>query len=78
MANKNYAATSRNEEFVTTRRMAYSINEAAVLLGVSPNHIRNQHKFGLLRFVKSGKRLLILDSDLRSYLEKNVVEPTAA
>lgn len=78
MANKNYALTSKNEEFVTTRRMAYSINEAAVLLGVSPNHLRNEQMRGKLRFVRSGKRLLIMDEDLRGYLEAQAVETAAA
>lgn len=75
MSNKNYANLGKNEEFVNTRRIAYSINEAAVLLGVSPNHLRNEHLRGKLRILSSGKRRLILDEDLREYLEAQIVKP---
>jgi excisionase family DNA binding protein len=75
MGTKNYTTLGKNEEFISTRRMAYSINEAAVLLGVSPNHLRNENTRGHLKFVRSGlRRILITDTELRRYLEGQVVE----
>lgn len=77
MNNKNYLNATSIEELTTKGKIAYSLNEASVLIGVSPNHLRNENARGKLRFVKSGKRLLILDTDLRSYLENNVVKTEA-
>jgi excisionase family DNA binding protein len=77
MGNKNYLNPVRIEELITKGKLAYSINEAAFRCGCSPNHLRNENRRGKLRFVKLGKLTRILDSDLRAYLESQVVETAA-
>ncbi len=59
------------ERKIEGQKLAYSIDEVSVLLGVSCGHLRNENKRGNLRFVKSGRRVLILDEELRRYLEAN-------
>ncbi len=73
MGNKNYATLGKNEDFISPRRMAYSINEAAVLLGVSPNHLRNENTRGRLKFIRSGlRRILITDTELHTLRQHEV------
>jgi excisionase family DNA binding protein len=74
MKAKNYFNAAKIEELTTKGKIAYSIYEAAGLVGVSPNHLKNEHQRGKLRFVRSGKRLLILDTDLRRYLEEQAID----
>jgi heterodisulfide reductase subunit C len=50
-------------------KLAHSLRNAAVKTGMSENHLRNEHKRGKLRLVKSGRRTLILEEDLTSYLK---------
>jgi excisionase family DNA binding protein len=52
-------------------KLAYSVEEAALLLGVSPNHLRNERTRGKLRFSKLGRRAVILATELRRYLEES-------
>jgi excisionase family DNA binding protein len=49
-------------------RLAYSLDEAAEMVGVSKGHLRNEHKRGNLKFMKSGRRTLVLVSEIRRYL----------
>jgi len=74
MSNKDYYNVAKIEELMTGRKLAYSLNEAGQLIGVSTGHLRNENQRGKLRFVKSGRRTLIMDEDLRRYLEEQVIE----
>jgi excisionase family DNA binding protein len=59
---------------LAVKKMAHSLNKASVMTDLSVGHLRNEFKRGKLRFVKSGRRILIMDEDLRRYLEEQVVE----
>lgn len=74
MGTKNYSNEAKIDELTTERKMAYSINEAAELLSVCTGHLRNEHKRGKISFVRSGRRILVLDSELKKYLQEQVVE----
>lgn len=52
-------------------KKAYSIQKAAELLDVSIGHLRNEFKRGKIKFVKSGRRTLITDDELRRYLQES-------
>lgn len=52
-----------------TQKAAYSIKEAARETSLSVPYIRNLIRDGDLKAKKAGRRLLILDTDLRNYLE---------
>jgi excisionase family DNA binding protein len=58
------------------QKLAHSLYEAAELLGVSVGHLRNEYKRGKLRLLKSGRRTLILDRELRRYCEEAERERT--
>lgn len=77
MKTTNYFNEAKIEESTTSRKIAYSIVEAANLIGVSPQHLRNENQRGKLKFARSGRRILIMDSELRRYLEEQVVETAA-
>lgn len=49
-------------------RLAYSLKEAAEMIGVSQGHLRNEHRRGKLVFVHSGRCTRILTADLNKYL----------
>lgn len=49
-------------------RMAYSVEEALSLLSIGRNKLYAEAKAGRLKLRKSGKRTLILATDLREYL----------
>ena len=55
-------------ESVTSQRLAWGLAEAATSLGLSPGFLRKQVKVGALKSRKIGRRLLILDEDLRTWL----------
>jgi excisionase family DNA binding protein len=59
-------------------KIARSKKLTAEMIGVSPGHVNNLIKRGELRAIKSGSRILIMDEDLRRYLEEKVVAPAAA
>lgn len=56
---------------VETRKekLAYSVKEAAKAISVSPSHLRSEINAGRLKAKKYGMRVLILDSELKAYLE---------
>lgn len=56
-------------------KIARSKKVTAEMIDVSTGHINNLIRRGELRAVKSGRRILIMDEDLRRYLESQVVEP---
>ncbi len=52
----------------TVKRLAYALGDAAAMIGVSKNHLWNEYKRGKLRLIKSGRRTLVTDVELRRYL----------
>jgi excisionase family DNA binding protein len=62
---KDSGNPSRN---VTTQ--GYSIRDICVTLGVSKGFVVKQIKQGKLRARRLGRRVIVLDSDLREYLER--------
>jgi excisionase family DNA binding protein len=57
-----------NEQDSKCERMAYSLKEAAEMLGVSQGHLRNENRRGLLVLVHTGRCTRILSEDLKRYL----------
>lgn len=53
---------------VTTQRVAWSIAEIAEATGLSEGYLRNEVKRGALPVKKFGRRILVLEEDLKSYL----------
>lgn len=58
----------KKQKDVDLAKITYSLDEIVKLTGLSKGHLRNEHRRGKLRLVKSGRRTLILDSELRRYL----------
>ena len=63
--------SDNSDRTLATRRLAYSLRETSLFLGVSQGHLRNENKRGKLRFFKSGRRTLVLMTDLEDYLKTN-------
>jgi excisionase family DNA binding protein len=61
-----------NEKLARTadvpRRKAYSLAEAALLIGVSLSKLKGELRDHQLAFVRAGKRRRILDAELDRYL----------
>jgi excisionase family DNA binding protein len=55
---------------VTTSRIAWSIAEISEATGLSLGFLRNDVRRGVLRIKRFGRRVLVLDSDLRAYLNQ--------
>jgi excisionase family DNA binding protein len=55
---------------VTTPRVAWSLQEIAKATGLSLGFLRNEVRRGVLRVKRFGRRVLVLDEDLRVYLSK--------
>ncbi len=55
-------------------RIAWSITDISKLTGLSPGFLRNEQRAGRLPVKKFGRRVLVLNDDLRVYL-KNGSEP---
>lgn len=51
-------------------RLAYSLKEVAAMLGVSQGHLRHEQRRSKLEFFHSGRRTLILASELRRYIAR--------
>lgn len=56
------------EANVTTQRIAWSFREIADLAGLSVGFLRNEAKKGRLPIKRFGRRVLVLDKDLKEYL----------
>lgn len=56
-------------EVQSSTKMAWSINEIATSTGLSPAFIRGDIRRGLLLTRKFGRRVVVLDRDLRNYLD---------
>lgn len=77
MVAENRLQVAKNGEPNRGIRKCHSIPGTADWLGVSVGHVRNLIKRGDLRAIKSGRRILIMDEDLRRYIEEHVVETGA-
>ena len=58
------------EELTTLRRMAWGLGELAEFTGLSLAFLRNEVRAGRLPVRRFGRRVLVRDEDLRSYLDK--------
>jgi excisionase family DNA binding protein len=56
-------------------RMAYSLTEAAQVVGLSVRSLRYLIQTGRLGFVKLGRRILIRDEDLQRLLRQGYCRP---
>jgi excisionase family DNA binding protein len=54
------------------QKLAWSIDEASQLTGLSKGYYRKIIKAGELKIARAGRRVLILDVDLREWLARNV------
>jgi excisionase family DNA binding protein len=54
---------------ITVERIAWSVSEVSRSTGLSPSFVRKQIKLGKLRGRKKGRRLLVMNKDLRAYLD---------
>lgn len=70
----NYFNSAKIDQLMAGRKMAYSISEAAEMIGVSPGHLRNENRRKKLMFSRSGRRILILHTELLRYLQAQIVE----
>jgi excisionase family DNA binding protein len=59
------------EKTPTISKLAWSVDEASQLTGLSKGFYRKIIKAGELRITKAGRRVLILDVDLREWLHRN-------
>lgn len=55
----------------TDLRVAWSLAEVAKVTGLSVGFIRAEIKRGVLPVKRFGRRVLVLDSDLKSYLHRD-------
>jgi excisionase family DNA binding protein len=60
--------TSQEEPGPSAERLAYSINEAARLTGLSRDLLYDQMRRGNLRYVKIGRRRLITRQHVEQFL----------
>jgi|HubBroStandDraft_4_1064222.scaffolds.fasta_scaffold3471431_1 excisionase family DNA binding protein len=51
-----------------TQRIAWSIGEVSATTGLSAGFVRKEIRAGRLRARRAGRRVLVLDRDLRRYL----------
>jgi hypothetical protein len=58
------------ERNVTQKRIAWSLADISEATGLSLGFLRNDVRRGALRIKKFGRRVLVLDSDLRAYLNR--------
>ena len=56
------------QETITMQKVAWSVAEISEATGLSIGFLRNEVRMGRLPVKKFGRRVLILDSDLRTYL----------
>jgi excisionase family DNA binding protein len=56
------------QETITMQKVAWSVAEISEATGLSIGFLRSEVRTGRLPVKKFGRRVLILDSDLRNYL----------
>ncbi len=60
----------KNQTKKSITRLAYSLDEAAQMLGVSKGHLQNENMRGKLNFLKSGRRTLVTAQEIQRYLSE--------
>jgi excisionase family DNA binding protein len=55
---------------VTTQRVAWSLQEVSEATGLSLGFLRKDMRRGVLRVKRFGRRVLVLDEDLKVYLSQ--------
>ena len=60
---------TRQSKNITGNRLAWSLDELSASLGVSLSFVRKLVRSGKLPGKHIGRRVLVLDSDLRRYLD---------
>jgi excisionase family DNA binding protein len=55
------------------QKLAWSLNEVALALGISLNSVRSTVASGQLRTKRIGRRVLVLDEELKRYLSSPAV-----
>ncbi len=63
---------------ITQKRMAWSLAEIAESTGLSLGFLRNEVRRGALPVKKLGRRVLVLEEDLRHYLAREGEQQDAA
>jgi excisionase family DNA binding protein len=58
------------EGYQTAQRMAWGLGEVAEFTGLSLAFLRNEVRAGRLPVRRFGRRVLVREEDLRSYLDK--------
>lgn len=58
------------EQSITKERIAWSLGDISEATGLSLGFLRNDVRRGALRIRKFGRRVLVLDSDLKTYLNQ--------
>jgi excisionase family DNA binding protein len=66
-----------DEKTLGIHKLAWSIAEASQLTGLSKGYYRKIIKAGELKIARAGRRVLILDVDLREWLARNVRNQSA-
>ena len=64
----------QNQKQRKPEKLAWLIEEAAESTGLSKGYFRKIIAAGELRTTRAGRRVLIRDSDLRDWLDRNVQE----
>lgn len=59
------------------KRTAWSLAEIAQKTGLSLGYLRNEQRAGRLPIRRFGRRVLVLDDDLRTYLTRGSTESTS-
>lgn len=62
---------------VTATREAWSAPELAVAYGLSVGFVRKQIRTGTLPAKKIGRRVIVLDEDLRNFLIRHSLPPSS-
>lgn len=65
-----------NKEKIEIEKIAFSLEEASEMLGVSKGHLRNENTRGKLKLLRSGRRILIKSSEIERYLESLSTDDT--
>ena len=55
---------------VITQKAAWSLSEISALTGLSLGYLRNEQRSGRLPVKKFGRRVVVLDTDFKKYLER--------
>jgi excisionase family DNA binding protein len=61
------------ESYTTSQRMAWGLSEIADFTGLSLAFLRKEVRAGNLRVRRFGRRVLVRDEDLRTYLDRGSV-----